>query len=140
MLRKKPAKATGFLVDENVPADVSDYIAAVGYKVAHIGRNQPFLLEALLKGTPDSLLKKHLQRLVFITMDKRLLAAGALPNKHRSVFVLDVTNTSSLALIQQLFDNTNWAEDPVLKGRKFLIRRDRMEEIEPDCSVSERWW
>ena len=137
---QKEAAARGFLVDENVPAEVSEFIAAQGFRVAHIGRTEDHLLEAPPKGTPDSLLKKSLQNLVLITQDRRMLRAGAMPAKHRGLFVIDSTRSTPLAIVQDLFRKTDWTDDPLLIGRRFLVALDHLEEVEPDGRKSVEWW
>src|SRR6266545_2656024 len=102
--RRKERKARGFLVDENMPAEVSDYIAARGFRVAHIGRHEPHLEPAPAKGTEDARLKKLAQDYILITLDKRLLAPGAFPNQHRGVFVIDAAGSSPLIVTSQVIE------------------------------------
>jgi hypothetical protein len=142
---KKSTHAEGFLVDENVPAEVSDLIASHGYKVAHIGRTAPYLLPAPAKGTKDPQLKKWVQRLILITEDKGLLEPGGFPNKHRGVFVLDLTHSSAIDVIESLFIHPLfftrfWKDDFLYINRRFRVAKDRFEEVALDGSVSGRIW
>jgi hypothetical protein len=136
----KHARAVGFLVDENTPAEVSEWIAARGYRVAHIGRSGPHLIDAPPKGTPDARLKPAVAELIFVTQDRRLLRAGAFPADHRGVFVLDAENAGALELVQELFQNTDWKKDPYVARRRFIVRRGKLVEVESDGTESTRWW
>lgn len=137
---KKAPAAAGFLVDENVAAECSDYIASLGFRVGHIGRNEAHLITAPDKGTPDSLLKKTMQKIVFITRDKRLLRPGRLPGKHRGVFVVDASGGSCLDAVRRLFALTRWELDYFFVSRRFLVSPERIYEVEPDGSLSNRYW
>ncbi len=128
---KKESAALGFLADENVPTDVSDFIAFRGYRVAHIGRSAPYLLQAPATGTPDALLKKAVQSLIFITQDKRLVRPGAFPNDHRGIFVLDTGGPKAIDLVIQLFRDIRWADDVRFRIRKFVVSEGAIEEVAP---------
>jgi hypothetical protein len=137
---RKPRLATGFLVDENVPPEVSELIVARGYKVAHIGRTAPYLSPAPPKSTEDARLKAALKSLIFITQDKRLLGPGAFPSKHRGVFVLDTDGRRSLDLAVLLFDRVPWRRDDLFVNRRFLVSEARFQEIDLDGSKTSLPW
>jgi hypothetical protein len=132
--------AAGFLVDENLAPAVSDFIAVQGYRVAHIGREAEYLLPAPATGTKDPMLKSALQSLILITKEQGFLDAGAVPNHHRGIFVIEASNATLMDVVRRLFAHVDWKQDPMLRGRRFLVSIDRCTEIAPDGSQEQRWW
>lgn len=127
-LRKVP-QARGFPVDENMPPAVSDYIAHKGYRVAHIGRQEPYLGAAPTKGTEDPRLRPAVRDSVLVTGDKRLLNPGRFPNDHRGIIVLDGEADGFVALLRVLFRNTDWKRNPLLVSRRFPLSAGGLHEV-----------
>jgi hypothetical protein len=122
------------------PPEISD-LFATKYRVAHIGRDKDYLtVAAPTKGTEDARLKSWVEDLIFITNDKRLLRAGAFPNKHRGVFVLDGDAASLFHLARLVFNARDWLRhDYDMRNRRFIITRDSMVEVASSGEVIQKW-
>jgi hypothetical protein len=135
---RKPKHAFGFLVDENLPPAVSEFIRQRAYRVAHVGRDRDYLLQSPPKGTKDATFKKWMQRLVLITKDVKMLRPGRLPKRHRGVFVIDCADSSIMSVLQELFELTDWKRDELYINRRFVISPNSIEEVARDGTTSWR--
>jgi hypothetical protein len=115
------------LFDEDMPAEAADWVASLGYKVAHVGRWDEHLLPPPHKQTSDHELPTR--NFILISKDKGMLEAGHLPNCHWGVFVIDASGSTPLDVVRKLFSFTRWANDHLLVGRRFLVTKDHYDEI-----------
>jgi hypothetical protein len=123
-----------------MPAEVSDLLAALNLRVAHIGRDEPYLVPAPAKGTPDAVLRNAARQFVLMTLDQRLLRPGSYPNNHVGIVVIDASEASALQIVRGLLGRANWLTAPVMRNRRLLVSRNHLDEVGRDGTITRRIW